>query len=1072
MGDAGQSSPFDLTQAPYSPYRAVKVVIVGAGIGGIVAAALPPAKVPNLQYVVFERNDIVGGTWAQNTYPGVRCDVPSHAYQLTFAPNPRWSEYYAPGHEIREYYKQVVKDFGIAQHLRLRHEVLRTACNEKLSCWETTVRNLVTGEVFVETAEFIVSAQGRLNLPKKPYIPGLGTEFKGHVCHTAEWDDSYDFNGKKIAIVGNGASGQQLLVNILPQVNHIDHYARSKQWILPTFSSGFLEAKPELPGAYIFTEQEKERFASNPAAYLDFRRGLERNLHDAYRGSIARTAENEAARQRCVDAMLKRLGGDEQWLKRLLPDYAVGCKRPTPSPGYLEALRGPKVTYVDTGISYANRSGLIDANGTERQVDAIILATGFENVFLPLFPTIGKGGLDLAKHWSEDGPAGYPETYFGIMAPDMPNYFAVLQAQSYAAGGTVPLHCETSVTFIAKAIRKVQRESYKALYPSHEATTDFNEYVGAYYEDKVIGDSCNSWLKAGKGKTRPLCDETKPMCGACKRLALTCCYVTEFVSFNTGDSCHQAQHWTSPEHDGSNDSSISELSKFTAHPKVTFTIAQVDLSISTPDILYFSHFERLVRTSLPPSLRCFEFHRLDCAFLRYAVLCLAASHLSTLDTSLSSRCLTDDSRRSVTSPTPSPLHLHHAQRYHDVAQTFVLGDILNDPSLVLIGKVLFAYYHHASTDHLRFRQAVWETIQFVRKNHVELMESSSGEMALQLWYRLYNSHRPSRLPAVPIDGEVPSSSGPHLASPGADEYLHSMCIVGMSSDDLMHDILFRTMELRRRMVVYRCTSSVLGLPEASEQVGVQAYRLLSGMMKRPRTSLDEHEAKASFVQGDHILKLLEIQSQRLEVWKSRVDAKHMTPQKQACFSPPSFETHELANHRKRMNQLYNLLCRLLIESANTINRPAPDGIAFEDTTDISTSALLNEALRLIDTVEPTLSSLVDIYAFSLSEVLLQLCYTFPSTTFFDYILDVVWPRMEAYGRGYEHSHIPTHLAKRVIALIAEEWQDSRRIILVVPAVPEDTPKAVLLDVTSQINVVTYGYDTQQRRFFITKRQLP
>lgn len=418
---------FQLTQAPYSPYRPVKVIIVGAGIGGIAAAILLPAKVPNLEYVVFERNDTVGGTWAQNTYPGVRCDVPSHAYQLTFAPNPCWSEYYAPGHEIRQYYEQVVKDFGVEQHLRLGHEVLRAAWDDVRSLWEVLVQNLSTGEVFVETAEFFVSAQGRLNKPKLPYIPGLETEFKGHVCHTAEWDDSFDFRGKKIAIVGNGASGQQLLVNILPQVDHVDHYARSKQWILPTFSSGFLEARPDLPGAYVFTEQEKQRFAANPAAYLAFRRDLEKNLHNAYNGSIAGSAANEAARQKCVETMRKRLGGDEQWLQRLLPDYAVGCKRPTPSPGYLEALRSPQVTYVDVGISHASAIGLVDLDGHERPVDAIILATGFENGFLPLFPTIGKDGLDLAQHWSSDGPTGYPETYFGVMAPDMPNYFAVLQ---------------------------------------------------------------------------------------------------------------------------------------------------------------------------------------------------------------------------------------------------------------------------------------------------------------------------------------------------------------------------------------------------------------------------------------------------------------------------------------------------------------------------------------------------------------------------------------------------------------------------------------------------------------------
>ncbi|KAI1618111.1 hypothetical protein EDD36DRAFT_22246 [Exophiala viscosa] len=585
---------------------------------------------------------------------------------------------------------------------------------------------------------------------------------------------------------------------------------------------------------------------------------------------------------------------------------------------------------------------------------------------------------------------------------------------------------------------------------------------------------CKTCRRRGKK-----CDENKPACGACQRLSLTCCYVTEFVSFNSGGSCPQAQHRPSFKHNDSDDSNGSGIehesdlctngSKFTVPPKVTVAIRQIDLSISQPDILYFGHFERLVRASLPSSVRFFEFHTSDCSFLRHAVLCLAASHLSTLDAHLASRCPAGDPRRSVTSPTPSPLHRHHAQRYHDIAQTFILEKKFHDPALVLIGQILLAYYHHASTDHLRFRHAVFDTIQFVRKNYVEIMESSSGEMALQLWYRLYNSHRPSKLPAVPIDGEVSSASGARLASPGADEHLHSMCIVGMSSDDLIHDILFRTMELRRRMVVDRCTSSVLGLPEKSQELGVQAYRLLCGLMNRLPTPLEESEATSSFVRGDHILQLLEIQDQRLEVWMSRVDVEHTTPQKQACLSPPSFDLHELANHRKGMAQLYYLLCRLLIQS--TISRLAPDGMAFEDPADTLTSVLLNEALRLVDTIEPALSSLVDIFAFSLSEVLLQLCYAFPSEPVFDYIFDVVWPRMEAYGRGYEHSHLPTHLAKRVIALIAEEWQNARRILLVVPAIPEDSPKAVLLDVTQQIDVVTYGYDTEQRKFFVTKTQL-
>ncbi|KAJ4503944.1 hypothetical protein HRR83_008758 [Exophiala dermatitidis] len=501
---SSQNEEFRLEQGPYTPEKPVKVIIVGAGIAGIAASILLPTKVPNLSYVLFEKNGSVSGGWTQNRYPGVRCDVPSHAYQLTFAPNPNWSEYYAPGEEIRRYYEDVVQYYGVDKHLKLKHEVLSAVWNDDTAEWEVMVRNLTTGQEFLEKADFFVSAQGRINKPKAPEIPGLTTTFQGHVCHTATWDESYDFSGKRIAVVGNGASGIQVLVNLLSRVEHISHFVRSRQWVLPTFAAGFIEAKSSLPGGYVFTKAEKDKFASDPRAYLEFRKGIEKRLHPGNKGGVAGSPENESIKQRCIESMRERLGGDEEWLRRLLPNYAPGCKRTTPAPGYLEALLTSQVTYVDTPISHATSTGLVDHQGTERHVDAIILATGFENGFRPLFPTIGRNGVDLNRQWAPDGPIGYPETYFGVMAPEMPNYFAVLQAQSYAVGGTVPLHCELSATYIAKVIRKVQSQGYKSVAPSQEATADFNEYVDQYFADKVTSDSCNSWLKNGTGKSRTL----------------------------------------------------------------------------------------------------------------------------------------------------------------------------------------------------------------------------------------------------------------------------------------------------------------------------------------------------------------------------------------------------------------------------------------------------------------------------------------------------------------------------------------------------------------------------------------
>ncbi|KAH8704053.1 putative dimethylaniline monooxygenase [Talaromyces proteolyticus] len=494
-------------QRPFDAAPPVKAIIVGAGIAGIAASILIPRKVKNLSYTVYERQDAVGGTWAQNRYPGVRCDIPSHSYQFTFAPNLRWSEYYSPGPEIREYYERLVKEYGVDKSLHLQHDVVSAIWSDDIHQWVVTIKNLATGNVFTDTAHFFISATGRLNVPKWPNIPGLGTDYKGILAHTAEWTEELtrSLDGKRVAIIGNGASGQQFLVNTFDKPAHIDHYVRSKQWIVSSIIPNLVPATTEVLGAHVFTEEEKDKFEKDPQAYLEFRKSLDKNFHGRYQGSVSGSAENAKIRQKYSDALLARLGGDKAWFDRLVPDFAPGCKRPTPSAGYIEAIRSAKVDYVDdVKISHATTDGLVTEDGKERKVDIIVAATGFQNAFLPLFPTIGKNGLDLSKYWAAAGPIGFPKTYFGVMAPNVPNYFGVIQANTNGQGGTFPLQAEISATYISKVIRKVQGQGYQAIYPSQEATDDFNEIVGAYFDDKVIGDDCDGWWKSGYGKSRPL----------------------------------------------------------------------------------------------------------------------------------------------------------------------------------------------------------------------------------------------------------------------------------------------------------------------------------------------------------------------------------------------------------------------------------------------------------------------------------------------------------------------------------------------------------------------------------------
>ncbi|RWA10345.1 hypothetical protein EKO27_g4754 [Xylaria grammica] len=490
---------------PWNRHRPVKVIITGAGIGGIACAVLISQKVRNATIRIYDRLSKVGGTWAANVYPGVRCDVPSHSYQLSFEPNLDWSEYYPKGAEIQQYYERVVAKYGLADNFSLQHEVLKAEWLPNESQWKVEVRDLRTGKTIIDLADFFINSQGRISEPQIPSIPGLRDTFKGELIHTARWPKGFDHAGKRLAVIGNGASGQQLIPNIINDVAHIDHYVRSKTWVTPTFRSDLFSARAGQPGGPKYSEQERKKFHDDPSAYLEHRRKFELAFHLSDRNAdILGSQANEALRKKITEVMLERLGGDEEWLARVIPDYAPGCKRLTPGPGYLESLKDPKLDYITEGISHVKEAGIVTRDGKVHEVDAIITATGFKQGFNTLFPVIGKDSIDLRDKWGPDGEIGYPETYLGVMAPGYPNYFIVLQAQGNAQGASAPLQIEITATYIAKCIRKVQSQSYVSLDPREDAVQEFNDIVNGFFQNSVTHDECSSWFKQGPGATRML----------------------------------------------------------------------------------------------------------------------------------------------------------------------------------------------------------------------------------------------------------------------------------------------------------------------------------------------------------------------------------------------------------------------------------------------------------------------------------------------------------------------------------------------------------------------------------------
>ncbi|KAF7591877.1 hypothetical protein BBP40_000920 [Aspergillus hancockii] len=308
------------------------------------------------------------------------------------------------------------------------------------------------------------------------------------------------------------------------------------------------------------------------------------------------------------------------------------------------------------------------------------------------------------------------------------------------------------------------------------------------------------------------CDETKPDCRACIRLSLECSYGVDYSFRNLNGVLFQqhatTQSATSLKPSMGNNVLDTRRSAYFFNSLSKRKIPAAPSSEDNIELSYFNHFQSHVRQLLPAASLQFLDGLLHSPCLRFAVLCISASNLSMLNARVQSRILTDNTRRSVFSPLVNTLHHNHAQKYHDLAFWYCrnakLDEIKHQAPALLAAHVLLAYYHHASTSHLRFRLAVGDSVRFVLQNRASIMDSQEGSNALQMWYRLCTSHRPAKPPALLLEGEGASSFGPNLL-PDVTEHLYLHCIVGMGVDDLIYDILIKTSEIRTKLVVFRST---------------------------------------------------------------------------------------------------------------------------------------------------------------------------------------------------------------------------------------------------------------------------
>ncbi|EHL01173.1 putative sterigmatocystin biosynthesis monooxygenase stcW [Glarea lozoyensis 74030] len=389
---------YAVSERPLGTPRHVRIVTIGAGASGINMIRTLREKLSDYEHVVYDKNPSVGGTWYENRYPGCRCDIPAHNYQFSWKKNPAW-------------------------------------------------------KLFDDFCHFLLDATGILNKWKWPDIPGLNN-FKGDLLHTANWPKDFEYSGKRVAVIGNGSSGVQLVPAI------------QKESILEDIK---MEGDK-------YTPEQIEKFASDPEYYLKYMKIVEEQINNRFPGTIKDSDIARYTKQALTQYMKATLKGDEKLIKALVPDFAVGCRRLTPAIGYLESLSAENVRVVTDTITEVGEHTIKTSTREEIEIDVLICATGFDDL------------------WKD----ALPRAYMSSSVPGFPNYFMFLGPNAPIGHGSVFTITEHVATYIANIILKCQTESILSLAPSTEALDDFYEHINAFMPRTAWASTCRSWFKNGK----------------------------------------------------------------------------------------------------------------------------------------------------------------------------------------------------------------------------------------------------------------------------------------------------------------------------------------------------------------------------------------------------------------------------------------------------------------------------------------------------------------------------------------------------------------------------------------------
>jgi cation diffusion facilitator CzcD-associated flavoprotein CzcO len=447
--------------------RETEIAIVGTGFSGLAMAARLK-RAGRDDFLILERARDVGGTWRENSYPGCRCDVPSHVYSFSFAPNPEWSATFSPQREIWDYLRKVADDEQLTEHVRFGCELERASWDAEAERW---LLQTSSGPI---SARVLIAGAGPLHEPKLPQIPGL-RDFEGTIFHSATWDHDHELDGERVAVIGTGASSIQFVPQIQPKVSKLHLFQRTPPWVMP---------RRQRP----ITGLERALYRRFPALQRAMRSAIYW-ARESFALPMLRVALAPLLR-RVGEAHLARAVPDPELRTKLTPDYLPGCKRILVSNDYLPSLAKPNVEVVCDRIEEIRGRTVISTDGSEREVDTIILGTGFHVLDMPIAERICDGdGRSLAERWD-----GSPRAHRGTMVAGFPNLFLLLGPNTGLGHNSVVFMAEAQADYISRALRHMRAQRLETVEVSAEAQDRWNAEIEAKMEGTVwLEGGCSSW---------------------------------------------------------------------------------------------------------------------------------------------------------------------------------------------------------------------------------------------------------------------------------------------------------------------------------------------------------------------------------------------------------------------------------------------------------------------------------------------------------------------------------------------------------------------------------------------------